>query len=58
MQIKAMVTGIAAGAAVGTVCYMLTGSSARQRRHLRHATGRGPEGGGGKEVGKCHMFLS
>lgn len=40
MQIKAMVTGIAAGTAVGTVCYILAGSSARQRRHLRHATGR------------------
>ena len=55
MQIKAMVTGIAAGAAVGTVCYMLTGSSARQRRHLRHATGRARRAGGGMMAGLADM---
>lgn len=40
MQINAMLKGIAAGAAVGTVCYMVAGSTNKQRKHLKRSTGR------------------
>ena len=40
MEIKPLMKGAAAGAAVGTVCYVISKSSDRQKKSLKRNTGK------------------
>lgn len=40
MQTKAMIKGMAAGAVVGTACYVVSRSSDHKKKKLKKSTGR------------------
>lgn len=39
MQMKAMIKGISAGLAVGTMCYVIAGTTSKQKRRMKKRTG-------------------
>lgn len=40
METKAMIKGMAAGAVVGTACYMISKSPDRKKKQLKKSTGK------------------
>ncbi len=41
MNIKTVAKGVLIGSAIGTVCYVVSGTTPRQRRHMKKTISRG-----------------
>lgn len=56
MQVKAIAQSVSLGLAVGTACYLLTGSSARQKRKVRRCAGQAMRAVGSMMEGVSDMM--